>query len=87
MQVFLVAGGSPSWRNSGWGQALAAGDARLQLVSFVEFSKAARPTISAAGQMEPDYIPKAIEGSAQLVEGSSGQLYFIQYPPTEKETP
>lgn len=59
MHVFLVAGGTPSWRNSGWGHALTAGDSERVLVSFVEFSKDRRASIAVTpGDMVPVYVPK-----------------------------
>lgn len=60
MHVFLVAGGTPAWRNSGWGHALKDGNARRHLVSFVEFSKDRRPSMEVVG-MVPKYEPKLKE--------------------------
>lgn len=60
MHVILVAGGTPSWMNSGWGQALKDGEAKRLLVSFVEYSKDGRASMAVTG-MDAKYEPKAAE--------------------------
>jgi len=64
MKIYAVAGGSPSWRNSGYGHALLAGNAVDVLVSFEEFSKKPEHRL-AVTTMAPSYEPKVGEPEPQ----------------------